>query len=338
MSPPRAAALPVQQEGAASSSSSSSSSAAAAAEPELLDASPEVLDYLGVDFAELNNTQGSKAVHKGGASLVALYKEVAKIPNAKATLLPMFKELGFTYRAIIHAYVAKNDELARVSMKLDKIMKAFKDVTLSVSACRCSSNGSCAECICSSKKKGYHFCTERCGCGAKCTRAQGKPESGLLDIALKDANEFAEKHLKKMRKQRKDARLAADKAVQMARDAVMAAKLYRKEAEKKAQEEEEMRIKQEKQRKKKKAAEESESEPEEKPIKKKLGGKKKKKPVVESSSEESESESESEAVRERVLFLVFLQRGGAAQEEERRKETLNYNFLFAALALFILVS
>ena len=300
MSPSRGAALSQhQEEGAASSSSS----AAAVAEPELLEASPEVLDLLGVDFAELNNTQGSKAVHKGGASLVALYKEVAKIPNAKATLLPMFRELGYTYRAIIHAYVAKNDELTRVSKKLDKIMAAFQDVTLSVSACRCSANGSCAECICSSKKKGFHFCTERCGCGGKCTRAQGKPENGLLDIALKDANEFAEKHLKTLRKQRKEARLAADAAVDAARKAVADAKKQMQEAEKRAQEEEEKRIKRENQRKKKAAAVESESESEseveeKKPVKKKLGGKKKKKVVESSSSEESESESSSSSEEE----------------------------------------
>jgi len=268
------------------------------AEPELLDVSPEVLDFLGVDFADLNNTKGSQAVHRGGSSLVELFKEVAKIPNAKATLLPKFKELGFTFREIIHAYVAKNDELIRVSKKLDNIKEAFQDLTLSVSACRCGTNGSCAECVCSKKDKGFHFCTERCGCGGKCTRSQGKSKSGLLKIALADADEFAEKHLKKLRKKRKEARLKADAAVDAARKAVKEAKRQRKEAEKRALEEEEERTKQAKERAKqakerKKKVVESESEEEEKPIKKKLGGKKKK--VVESSSSESdESESESE--------------------------------------------
>jgi len=300
-----------QHEAAASSSSS-----AAVAEPELLDVSPEVLDFLGVDFADLNNTQGSQAVHRGGSSLVELFKEVAKIPNAKATLLPRFKELGFTFRDIIHAYVAKNDELVRVSMKLDAIKEAFQDLTLSVSACRCGTNGSCADCVCSKKDKGYHFCTDRCGCGAKCTRSQGKQKSGLIKIALANADEFAEKHLKKLRKKRKEARIKADAAVDAARKAVKEAKQQRKDAEKRALEEEEERAKQEKARvrqmkervKQVKKAAESESE-EEKPKKKKLGGKKKK--VVESSSsEESESDSSSESESE----------SSSSSEEEQPKK------------------
>jgi hypothetical protein len=267
------------------SASSSSALPAAAIPAALLGADADavlVKRFLHARVDELNSTSGSLAVRDNGVSLVSIYNAVIKNPDvtfengAREKVIELLTAHGVTYQRVVKAYINKGDELDRLSVRLDSILGSVTSLTQDLKPCTCVS-GNCAGCACS-RKSGYAFCTDRCGCNEKCVRGQYK-DDGIGKRLNEEAAALVRKEAKKKEKMRALAKLENE----LAADAEKRARKEMREKKKRAEEELQRLREEERLAKDKRKAQQDKKK------------KKKKKKAESSSDSSSDSESGEEA-------------------------------------------